>query len=507
MKNDKYLKVAKLFGFKSPLVDKSTFIGRKREVNKLIASLAGSQVTSAWIWGARKIGKTSLSYRIGEDENIEIIRISCDNYKWDNIETFIETIAKEAISQLKIELKKERLERLTELAMKGKKNHHIIIILDEFDQIAVNLRQFEQAFLRATLQNNPFFGFVFISRVKPNELLQDYSDENSRLIGVCDVIRVPMLNKDEVADLIEILENRLEEKLDKWFLNWVYEKVGGYPVCIQNILSEFCVLGHNLGSIPSKQQINDEEHIFFQSIENELKGLWKDLPLFMRNKLLRSHDKITHAEKRDFMAFNMFEDDAPISPIWLTEIGKESGLLIQGVNLPELFEITERLNDALKMCNNISLKMGGTQIFQTTQQFFHLFELTRPVVNETYLNERINILHKICIESTNSDKLTKEDRCLIPKSIRPIYKKSDGFQILIAWRNFCFHDPSRDLQPSEKSERYRNIGQICCKYLGPNCHTPESKDDYNRIYRGILLDVTNSVDQLRVALYEENWLT
>jgi hypothetical protein len=155
------------------------------------------------------------------------------------------------------------------------------------------------------------------------------------------------------------------------------------------------------------------------------------------------------------------------------------------------------------MCNDISLRKGRHQVFQTTQQAFRLFEIGRPVDDEPVINERINLLYKICVENTNSDKLLKDDRCLIPIEIRPIYKKSEGFQILAAWRNFCFHDPSHDLGTLEKSERYTNIGDICCKYLGPGRIKPKDKADFNRIYKGILADVVESVERLRKALEEE----
>jgi hypothetical protein len=59
------------------------------------------------------------------------------------------------------------------------------------------------------------------------------------------------------------------------------------------------------------------------------------------------------------------------------------------------------------------------------------------------------------------------------------------------------------LEPDEESARYTNIGDICCKYLGLGRVRPTDKEDFNRIYKGILSDVVDSIERLRGAL-EEN---
>jgi len=504
MTDTDYIKTAQKIGFKSPLIDNFSFVGRKREITKILVSVLSTQVTSIWIWGPRRVGKTSLSYQFHQNADLKIIRLSCEGMQWKGIDNFIHLIMDKCDLKYSIENTESPDMKLNKIANIATKDHHVILILDEFDLLAINLQQYEQALIRSTLQKYPFFGIIFITRVKPTELLQDFSDESSRLVGVCDIIRLPMLSRDEVSALIEIVEYFSNKKFGKWLSSWIFDRIAGYPICVQSLLRDILIFADSINSFPTQKELEKEEDLLYASCEEELRGFWRDLPLSIRKKLIRKENDISAKEKREFRSLNLLENDSPIKPSWLIEVGKESGLLIRGQHLPEFIELAQRLNDSIKICNEISLRKGNRQIFQVTQQFFRLFELARPISDETELNERINIIHKICIESTNSNELPQEDRCLIPKNLRPIYKKSEGFQTVIAWRNFCFHDPSQGLKLTDSSKRYTNIGQICCKYLGPDCYQPQNKRDFNRIYKGILSDITDSVDQLRNALMENN---
>lgn len=498
----KLQEASQMVGLRSPLRDDPTFVGRGREVNKIRASLLGTQVNSIWIWGPRRIGKTSLSYHLPMEGGLTIIRASCDKCKWSGIDSLIEFIAAEGQSQLNIKFNSSGKELLIELAGRAEKSQPIILILDEVDQIAINLEQYEQAFLRATLQNNPYFGIVFISRVRPGDLLQDYSDESSRLVGVCEIIRVPMLSRDEVSALVKIVEKHCGERFPEWLTAWIYDRVCGYSVCVQALLREFLILCYQLDSIPSEIEVRSHSHAWFEAISSDLFGLWGDLSLNIRKVLLGAKDKFIGTTRRELITLKLATENEPLLPSWLIEIGTETGILAEPRNLPGLFGLATKLSETLELCNEISLRKGGNQFFQTTQQLFKLFHLARPVANEADLNERINLLYKICIESTSSDKLPKENRCLIPEGLRSIYKKSVGFETLSAWRNFSFHDPSHDLEQGNSSKRYTNIGKICCGYLGPARHVPIDENDYNKIYQGVLADIVDSVDFLRKAIQE-----
>ena len=120
MTESSFLKAAKSIGFRTPLFDDTTFVGRKREVKKLLASIEGSQVTPMWIWGSRRIGKTSLSYRIPKGNNIHTIRLSCDQQKWQGLNSLCDFVAQAATSQLGIELQGSGKSLLRDLASRSK---------------------------------------------------------------------------------------------------------------------------------------------------------------------------------------------------------------------------------------------------------------------------------------------------------------------------------------------------------------------------------------------------
>jgi hypothetical protein len=503
MTESSFLKAAKSIGFRTPLFDDTTFVGRKREVKKLLASIEGSQVTPMWIWGSRRIGKTSLSYRIPKGNNIHPIRLSCDQQKWQGLDSLCEFVAQAASSQLGIELQGSGKSLLRDLASRSKKNKVIVLILDEVDEIAINLEQEEQAFLRSTLQSNRFFGIVFVSRIRPSELLQDYSDESSRLLGVCEMIRVPMLSRGEVMALGIVAATLCGEQFPNSLFSWIYDRVAGLPVCVQALLREVLILAEELGHLPADSELEAEGERFFETVESDLQGLWKDLSLDIRGELLSSGSSLAGARRRELLALNLIEDDQPIRPIWLVELGMDSGLITQTTSCSGFIDLAGKLSDSLRICNEIALRMGHHNIFQTTQEAFRIFQLARPIKDERDLNERTNILYKLCVESTNSDKLPEGDKCLIPEKFRPVYKKSQGFKTIVAWRNFHFHDASHDLDASEKSKRYAQIGAICCRFLGDGHYIPKDDSDYTKVYRGILSEIVDSVDRLRAALQQD----
>jgi hypothetical protein len=494
--NDNFLRAAKSIGFKSPLQDPHTFVGRKREILKLEICCTGKQVTSTWIWGPRRIGKTSLSYRITEFDNIYNFRINCDKHQWENFDKFCDFIKIEINNDGKTGLCNQGYFIFDELAKISNENKHIIVILDEFDLIGINLQKFEQAYIRSILQKYPYFGLIFISRLNPLELLQDYSDENSRLIGVCDIIRVPFLEKSDIFDLTKYIELKYNITIKNLIVEWIYKMLSGYSVAIQFVLREILLLAAIHGQMPNESQIeNNSDDIYFK-LNNELKGIWHDLSLDLKKHFLNKNTPINSATKREMLSLNLINKDKILIPLWIEKIGKEIGLSVPNTNLPNFIGIAEKIIQEICFINEISLKKGFPAIFQVTQQTLHIFEIARPVENLSELNDKIGILHKICVENTNSNDNPGKDKCLIPTEYRSAFKKSWGFLTIVAWRNFSFHDPSHDLKPGEESSRYKNIGEIYCKYLGPNCYTANNKNDLNIIYKGILNDVCDAITQL-----------
>ena len=500
MPKKKYLEAAKRIGFKSPLIDNQTFVGRKREINKIIVSTTGSQVTSVWISGPRRIGKTSLSHQIPKEDSVFIIRISFEKYEWSGIENFNTHIYTSILkNDLQLSLKSE--DCLSQIASNANCNRHLILIFDEFDKVALNLQKDEQAYIRSILQENPYFGIIFITRLRPIELLQDYSDENSRLIGVCDILRLPLLKRDEVNKLLMIVSAMIDEPIQSSFLNWAYQNVGGYPIALQSLIRSSLLIADELNHFPEHSDIVKLENQFYSELHSEITSLWKDMPFDIRKfiieglRLDRSPTIIS-----ELQVLNLLENDLPVIPSFLVKVGNEIGITYQNSLKPEYIESAEKLIDGIRLCNEISLRKGMRSVFQVTQQSLRVFDLARPVSDENDLSSKIGLLHKICIESTNSNDIKGDDKCLIPKGPREVYKKSDGFEIIVAWRNFCFHDPSNSLKSASTSGRYKALGEICCRFLGPSCPIARNNNDRNIIYRGILNEINESVELLHRAI-------
>jgi hypothetical protein len=500
MDEPKFLKAAGIVGARTSLgIDDKTFVGREKQIANMQSAVFGAQTTPLWICGPRRIGKSSLSRRIGACDTLSVVNISCDKFVWNTVDEFIELFCQELSQKLKIKNEKKGRAFVEEFANNTATNHRTAVVLDEFDGVAVNLEQSEQAFFRTLLQDNPFFEIVFISRAKPEQLLQDYSKENSRLLGICEVISVPMLVLKDIQCLLEIVGELCKENIPSWFSVWIYDRVAGYPICVQRLVKEYLVLAHVIGDLPSKEDLEKEEDTLFEAVKDDLFGLWSDIPHKARAVLKDGTAELTKAVKRELKSFNLFVNNSPFRPLWLMEVAEESDQLQVDQGFP-LLALAEKLANSIQDCNEIMLRKGSHQVFQITHEVLKLFNVARQVKDTVSLNDRINTLHKICVENTDSDLLDKDDRCLLPKEVRHVYKKSDGFMILVAWRNFCFHDPTQDMSPIESSKRYKTIDEIYCRYLGPERYELTTESDYSLVYQGILSDVVTSVDKLKIAL-------
>lgn len=350
------MKASQQIGFKTPLIDEITFVGRKREIRRILASIGGKQTTPIWIFGARRIGKSSLSYRLPKEEGLRIIRMSADSLEWEDIDRFAERVSKEASRQLSIKTNATGKEILTEMAGQTNEKQRLLLILDEVDRIALNLQRYEQALLRSIFQQNPFFGIIFISRLRPEELLQDYSEENSRLIGICDIIRVPMLTEEEVCELIKIVGGFCGEEIPPWVSRWIYNLVGGYPVCVQSLLREVLIYADEMGSFRSEKEIESREPLIFAAIHDSLKSLWNDLAFGVRKIIMGREEIISNSIRGELLSLNLLKEGKPLVPKWLIEVGNEVGVNVDFKTFPEFIELGERLSNSIKNCNEISLR-------------------------------------------------------------------------------------------------------------------------------------------------------
>jgi hypothetical protein len=501
--SSRYMEAANHVGMRRFLTpDELAFVGRRREMRIFESAIQGVQVKPLWVWGPRRMGKTSLSHALYCSQAAKIVRISCDEYDWQGIDDFGELIGKEVHSQLGMQLNGSGKSCIKEIGKQSANNNRILLVLDEFDRFAVNLEMDEQAFLRATLQKYPYLGILFISRQRPEQLLQDYSEDNSRLLGVCGIIRMPMLEIIDILTLAKRLGTICEEDLPAWLSTWVYESVGGYPVCVQALIHEFLIMASHLGRFPSEEEFDEGSYAVRDSVNSDLTGLWSDLPRAVRTLLLTPSEEVPDKIIREFKAMGLWVASRPVRPAWLLEFGTELNRTEEGHSV-ELIGLAEALNNGIQDCNYLALRKCKTQAFQVTQEVFKIFEIARPIKNTVHLNDRINTLYKLCVESVSFNLIKNdEDRCLIPQAAVSAYTKSDGFQILLEWTNFTSYDLSHASESEESSKRYKDIGQIFSRYLGPGHCKPTGKDECNIIYRGILVDIVQSVKMLQEDLQQ-----
>ncbi|MCP3940928.1 MAG: ATP-binding protein [Desulfobacteraceae bacterium] len=217
-----------------PVTDKSALIGRKKIINGL--SRIRKKLTSSYIFGQRRVGKTSIVktlQSIIKNENILPIYIEAGD--WDNANSphkSMDDLARKIciqinkynikFSSIKIPDFDGSLNRLTEFLDEVTAiddTFQALIILDEFDRISSELLyqgKIAQSFMLTirSISNRDQFGFILVGGEKLEYILSqwqefnkfrpiriDYFDKESEWEDFKNLIRMPVKEILEISDI------------------------------------------------------------------------------------------------------------------------------------------------------------------------------------------------------------------------------------------------------------------------------------------------------------------
>ncbi len=211
-----------------------TFYGRSDEIGKIVRS----QDKNFSIVGARKIGKTSLLYRIKEylPSNTEAIYIDLESPKFQNYTSFLSILADEMsyLSKWFIDLKEDLSNMRTVIRKICQQTTKTpIFILDEIDELLKFDRTHEYKLIktfRALFHERHCH--IFLSGFE--ELFHEMRNMNSPLYNFCQMIHLDKLKEKDALELITSpMENigiRYNDPSDREI---ILEKTSSHPNLIQ----------------------------------------------------------------------------------------------------------------------------------------------------------------------------------------------------------------------------------------------------------------------------------
>ena len=248
-----------LLSCKNGMKEERYFVKRKELMAKLIGDISDDQHTSIWIYGARRIGKTSIANAISRfhsKKNYLSLYIDAIDFYQNGIQSVMEKsieLVKKTIS-LQGETLKEQFESLA----KSSKSRPVLIIIDEFDKVALNMGEVDQAFFRRLDSEFNEFSFMFISYQSPTNIVEEV-EVNSRMLGVCDIQKIKAFNRLEIKSLFKKVETDLGINEFSNYAENVFSCIGGLPVTVIAACKELAIARHHRGELTD----NDIEDILF----------------------------------------------------------------------------------------------------------------------------------------------------------------------------------------------------------------------------------------------------
>ncbi len=239
-----------------PVTDENEFIGRKKIINSL--SKIGKKVASSYIFGQRRVGKTSIVKTLQSKIKIQnILAIYIEAGDWDNATSphkSMDDLGRKICNKIKRYNRKfssieipdfsgsfnritEFLDEVTEIDS----SFQTLIILDEFDRISSDLLyqgQIAQSFMLSirSISNREQFGFILVGGEKLEYILSQWQEFNK-----FKPIRVDYFDKEsEWEDFKNLIRNPVKEILEitDIAVDYIYKQTSGNPYFTKKICIE-----------------------------------------------------------------------------------------------------------------------------------------------------------------------------------------------------------------------------------------------------------------------------
>lgn len=429
MTPSRFAEAARCFTSRGQLTPNGVFVGRRAELSQLEATCNPANVQSFWVSGPRQIGKSSLVARLPFEKETggRRVDLSLGDTAWPGLDG----LAAQILETLAVKRPTPNFAALFQYLQQNPTP--VLVVLDEFDPVALELRQQDQAGLRKLTDKIPHFGWIFITRTAPLQLCQDYGDVSSRLVSICNQIRLGFLSPVEVDRMVQEVGARCDILLGHEFSDWIYQRVGGYPVVNQAMLKYLLLDAAETGRWPSISHLGtpEVEDRLYQYIADDLAKLWADLhPSVKRLITVGAPKALRDDETRiELNALNLIHYSAPRIPRWLKRAAPQSNQKLRGT-ADGLLGSAERLMNAFWLNNHLSWAIVGKPFFLPDDNHAFYFQLARPLNSPIEIRLFITQLHRMVVLACQRN---QNPLCREPMMTRELHS-SDGWRLLCELR-------------------------------------------------------------------------
>jgi hypothetical protein len=490
------------------------FVGRRPQLVQLNASYNQTRFNCCWIHGPRRCGKSTLALRIAREKMVEgsVVFVLDTLGERGGLDKFKELLARLVSAQLgEVVSSVSVLDRIAEIAS----DKPVLVVVDEFDEIAADLDQSSQFELRRRVTGCDKLGFLFVSRLQPETVVRECIDVGSRLLGVTKVIRVAQLKRSEIDDLCGRLRAAQRDEFRfgltdvRACSNLIWRCVGGHPWAAMRMLEKVACL---LQLDEALTVANDELWRCLRTARPEcmphLQDFWRDVPVEVRHIL---HEKVIglktgrdsealRDDVNDLLAIYGWDDvdgDFELAE-WLAEAGKQLGVNPPGptstaghISIDQIV----RIQDLIYVINEVLTQNGRMAFVRVRDSALKLIHCSRAIESEEQLKYFINTMYFVFHEgAANRTETAREVN--LPDNLRPIFTSARVVRDLSDIRNHYSHDQTLKTQDNGRNKRYEEFGKILKRRCGVS--VPKGPSDWQRVAYSILHELAKVLESIEV---------
>lgn len=487
-------RLMRLLGTRGAMTDHTLFVGRATECRKL-DGVVGPPHNCAWIFGPPRNGKSSLARHAAARARSNGVRVSlvdCSSLPAGSFDELIANVVENAgATRPSIESARTAFTSLV-----SRSRIPTLVVFDEFDRHAMQLGLDEQAYLRGTKETHENLAYVFVSRADPKHIVEDVSVARSRLLGICSVVNVPILEPADVAKLCRVVADAFGLDCSPAWAASITATVGGHPMTVMEIL--YNVAARLFDSAGGESEVDAVLSLERESISATLRRHWRALPatcrMFILDAGLDDCELRISAEREGYWSRKR---QGPLRPSFLLDVARVEGLAsVEDAPGDGLLTLVLNLHQLMGVTNLICNRAGHPDVFSPPHNdFLHYYELNRPMRSESELHPAIDHLSKLVYEGARQRRPGQEasdsEWRISNERARRRFVSSDGIRVLQLLRNYYDHSPHKDTAalPREKS-----VGEWFLKACG--CRTPSSPSQFEQVIRALLTNLVDAVAKL-----------
>ncbi len=496
--NDNQKEVIRELAARGPLESDRFLVGRDSDLVKIESCAVGpAQHNSAWLYGPRNIGKSSLAKcvcRRGEASGTHVIWNDVSDLRAPATTEFIERSLRQVDSGA-IE-GASAWERLDSLA-RSSRDRPVLLVYDGFETPALWLLEDDQRKLRQLVNVHAKFAYLFISRSEPAQLMERFPDKSSRLLDLVGHHRVEPLDIGGVDDLVVEVFDTLKVSPPETLADQIWERVGGLPVAVLTMLQAVAI-----ELLAPKRGVDRVLERTKSEVESCLLAWWWDLQPRSRIFLAEADDGKPRPDIATCSALELdglIRRDRPVRPRWLGEVGRSEGAHEKRSPAPSRsIDPTirqspfERIHSLISQVSERILTDTGAEWFRPTGEQLKYYHCTRPDCSEADFEKFLSHLYKMLVEAT-SEHASDGRQYRLPAHLVAPYKgqKSSPTPVwdVTTLRHKCEH-----LSRSGQSESDAQLVASILERYG--CRHPATNADREQLRANILDAVGDHLEDI-----------